>query len=119
MIEELKYLLEDFPGPANRSRCFTHILNLVVKSIMKEFDLPQFKKDGIADAELFKLAEDIEKEEAATIQDSEDTDDDVVDDNVEGWVDERFDMSEEELEELDEAVKPIRFLLTKVDRLSM
>jgi len=114
MIEELKYLLDDFPGSANRCRCFTHILNLVVKSIMKEFDLPPSKKDSIANTELFNLAEDIEKEEVATIQDLED-EDDAVNDNVEGWVDERLDMSEEDLEELDEAVKPVRFLLTKVN----
>jgi len=109
MIEELESLIENFPGPANHSRCFTHILNLVVKSIMKEFDLPQTKKDDIANEELFKLAGEIEEEEAAAIQDDED-----ADDNIEGWVDERLNMSEEELDELDEAVQPVRFLLTKV-----
>ena len=69
MIEELEFLLEDFPGAANHARCFTHILNLVVKSIMKHFDLPQGKKDVADEAtmELMKLAGDIEEEEAVTI----------------------------------------------------
>ena len=30
MIEELANLLDDFPGPANQTRCFTHVLNLVL-----------------------------------------------------------------------------------------
>ena len=41
MIDKLAKLLEEFPGAANRTRCFTHILNLVAKSIMKQFDLLQ------------------------------------------------------------------------------
>jgi len=34
MIAELENLLDEFPGAANQTRCFTHILNLVVKSIL-------------------------------------------------------------------------------------
>ena len=35
-------------------------------------------------------------------------------DNVEGWVDERDEMNAEELTALDNDVRPVRFLLTKV-----
>jgi len=45
MIEELAVLIDDFPGPANQTRCFLHILNLVVKSIIRQFDLPKKKKN--------------------------------------------------------------------------
>ncbi|TFK47878.1 hypothetical protein OE88DRAFT_1608415, partial [Heliocybe sulcata] len=38
MIKELPNLLPDFPGDANRVRCFLHIVNLVAKSILKLFD---------------------------------------------------------------------------------
>jgi hypothetical protein len=34
MIEHLSTLVENFPGAANQTRCFTHILNLVAKSIL-------------------------------------------------------------------------------------
>jgi hypothetical protein len=34
MIEELANVLDEFPGPANQTQCFLHILNLVVKSII-------------------------------------------------------------------------------------
>ena len=118
MIEELEFLLDDFPGAVNRARCFTHILNLVVKSIMKQFDLPLAKKDNITDEvmmELLRLAGDIEEEEVATIQDSEGSDDE--NDNTKGWIDERLNMSEEELDELEDAIQPVRFLLTKVSHL--
>jgi hypothetical protein len=71
MIRELQWMLLNFPGPANRARCFTHILNLVVKSIMQQFDVPksQAKKDNTDEVtkELFKLAGEIEEEEATEI----------------------------------------------------
>ena len=39
MVEHLATLIEDFPGAANQTRCFTHILNLVAKSILRQFDV--------------------------------------------------------------------------------
>ena len=118
MIEELESLLDDFLGAANHARCFTHILNLVVKSIMKQFDLPLAKKDNITDEvmmELLRVAGNIEEEEVAMIQDSEGGDDE--NDNTEGWIDEWLNMSEEELDELEDAIQPVHFLLTKVSHL--
>jgi hypothetical protein len=44
MVESLEGLINDFPGTANQTRCFLHTLNLVVKSILKQFDLPPKKK---------------------------------------------------------------------------
>ena len=38
MIDALAEELPAFPGGANRMRCFTHILNLVVKVILCQFD---------------------------------------------------------------------------------
>jgi len=49
MIAELANLLDDFPGPANQTRCFTHILNLIVKSVIRQFDLPKSKGEKILD----------------------------------------------------------------------
>lgn len=116
MIDELSNLLDEFPGPANQTRCFAHVLNLVVKSVIRQFDVPKAQADHVFDnatTELLKLAGDLENEEMQTLLDL-DGDDDTEDDNNEGWVDERTLMSEEELEELEETVQPIRLLLTKV-----
>ena len=44
MVEMLEVLIDDFPGAANQTCCFLHILNLVVKSILKQFDLPKSKE---------------------------------------------------------------------------
>jgi hypothetical protein len=114
MIEELAIQLDNFPGSANRVRCFAHILNLVVKSIMRQFDVPDKKKGEVVDdatRELHKLAGDIEGEDSLSqscVGDVESKD------NVEGWVDERDEMDADELTALDNDVRPVRFLLTKV-----
>jgi hypothetical protein len=115
MVEELEFLIHDFPGATNRARCLTHILNLVVKSIMQQFDEPKGNKDERVDdtmAEWLKLAAETEEEEEGNTADGN------GDDNVEGCVDERLMMSVEELKELGEAIKPICFLLTKVSHIT-
>ena len=127
MIEELANLLDDFPGPANQTRCFLHILNLMVKSIIWQFNLPKSKKASgdddeddptldAATAELLKLAGDIELEEQITASAG---DNEATDDDEEGWIDEHEDMMEDELKELAASVQPIRLLLTKVTSLIM
>jgi hypothetical protein len=116
MVKELANLIDEFPGPANQTRCFTHILNLVVKSIMSQFDLPKSKSSDVLNAgakELLALADSIDLEENESARDGEDG---VAgeDDNIEGWIDERALMDEDDLEALEESVEPVRVLLTKV-----
>ena len=114
MIAELATIIEDFLGAANQTCCFAHILNLVIKSILRQFDLPKNKAQEFLDdtsKELFELAGNIEQEDLET-RSSDGNDDD--DDNLDGWFDERNRMTEEELDELGAAVEPVRFVLTKV-----
>ena len=111
MIDKLEFLVQDFPGAANRARCFTHILNLIVKSIMRQFDAPKANKDDLIDdtmKEWLKLAAEAEEEEDCDVADGDSKD------NVKGWIDEHLTMSVEELKQLEEAIQPICFLLTKV-----
>jgi hypothetical protein len=66
MIEELAIQLDEFPGSVSQVQCFAHILNLVVKSIMHQFNVPDKKMGDIANEatwELHRLAGDIEREE--------------------------------------------------------
>ena len=58
--------------------------------------------------ELSKLAGDVDFEGDLMANDEGE------DDNVEGWVDEREEMTEDELRELSASVAPVRLLLTKV-----
>ena len=111
MIEELANLLDNFPGAANQTRCFTHILNLVVKSILSQFDLLKAKAN-IAD-EILTLADGLELEEEISAKEGE-KGEEGDDNNIEGWVDERGEMNEEQLEELEARIEPIQLLLIKV-----
>jgi hypothetical protein len=123
MFEVLEVLMDDFPGAANQTRCFLHILNLVVKSIIQQFDLPKSKKrsgsdnndvgnDGWDNDEateaLLRLAGDIDVEGDLMAEGDEE------DDNIDGWIDEHGEMTEDELKELSVSVAPVRLLLTKV-----
>jgi len=114
MIDTLAELVVAFPGAANRTRCFTHILNLVVKVMLRQFDVPKAKAGEALDAAsqaLADLAGDIEMEEAAMDQGGDDED---TDDREEGWVDPLYGMSQEEQEKLDVSVRPMRLMLVKV-----
>jgi len=117
MIEELADLLDDFPGEANRTRCFTHILNLVAKSIIKQFDVPKAHADDVLDdaaKELAALAVDLDIEERISREEpSGDGEDDEDEDNVDGWTDVRDGLSSEEREALDESLQPVRLVLVK------
>lgn len=66
MVEELSKLLPGFTGEVNQVRCFTHILNLVVKSLI-QFDAKADKDEAKKDADVRELAElacDLDTEEA-------------------------------------------------------
>jgi hypothetical protein len=116
MIEELKDLVAAFAGEASRTRCFAHIINLIAKSVIKQFDVPKAKAGEVMDdaiKELTALAGDIETEERVT-RDTANEDDEVEDDNVEDWVDELMTMSKDEKQELDNDIQPVRRVLVKV-----
>jgi hypothetical protein len=101
-----------------------HILNLVVKSIMHQFDVA-CNKNGKHDTtdertyKLMKLAGDIEMEELvtqteATEQHDEDKDEGPHHNNDEGWINKQAHMSEDKIDDLEDSIQPICFLLTKV-----
>lgn len=123
MIEELSNILEEFPGEANRSRCFTHVLNLSAKSVLRQFDLPKAKANvalSEAAAELAKLSVDLEVEERLTREakatDDDKDDEERGDDNVDGWIDELEELDEEERTRLEEEAVPVRLMLVKVSQ---
>src|SRR5258708_3012064 len=65
MIERLAELIDNFPGTANQTRCFTHILNLVAKSALHQFEAPKAKGiDSINDTmnELAAVSDELEDE---------------------------------------------------------
>lgn len=118
MVKTLKDLLEIFPGDSNRTCCFNHIVNLIAKSVIQQFDIPKAKGNQSFDhvlRELMVLAEDLDQEEVATREgECWSSEIDSEDDKLDGWVDEREDMSEMEQSELDDNIQPVRRVLVKV-----
>ncbi len=92
MVEELADLLNNFPGVANRTWCFTHILNLVAKSIIKQFDVLKTQANEVLNdtaKELAALAVDLDIEDQITYENLSDEGDDNGDEdnNLDGWTD--------------------------------
>ncbi|KAG2034883.1 hypothetical protein BDR03DRAFT_869208, partial [Suillus americanus] len=92
------------------TQCFLHIMNLMAKSLIYEFDT---KSGSSTDPELDKLTRNIEIEDTQTAgedpnkhQESEDND--------EGWVDELQLLEEAERKELMDSIHPVKLVLVKM-----
>jgi hypothetical protein len=66
MVASLAAELDNFPGEANMTRCFLHIVNLIAKTLIRVFDIPgtSKKRDELDKAEMVlrDLAENLEVE---------------------------------------------------------
>jgi hypothetical protein len=117
MVNELEDLLPDY-APSNRVRCFTHVLNLIAKSLLKQFDVVKKSKndDGLneEDHELLTLAENLEEEELTTADELIDNGEESNEDGMEDWVDEVGTLTAAERELLEESIRPVKMVLVKV-----
>jgi hypothetical protein len=124
MVEHLSTLVDNFPGAPNQTRCFIHILNLVAKSVLRQFNVA--KKSGLielddASKELALLAQELNLGSANDDNNNGNDGNDSNDSNVGdvgdvGDDDGDNEMSEEELAELEASLVPIQLMLTKVGR---
>jgi hypothetical protein len=120
MIDKLAELLENFLGPSNHTRCFLHIINLVAKTLLKQFDLPEkAAEDALDDAEkeLLDLADGLDHEPLASEMSASelgDEENEPQNDNMEGWVNKMQKLSEDECGELLDEIQPIKLVLVKV-----
>lgn len=126
MIEALAKILEKYPGACNRVRCFAHIINLVVKLILRQFDSTKRSKkrsknksDAPSDTdddlqleeELAAFKEELrEHEEERAMDEGEEDDDDLLEEDFE----EIELLLKDELARVAEGIKPIGTVLTKV-----
>jgi len=84
MIDCLRDIMKVFPGDANHSRCFNHVITLVAKRMVRQFNVnPKEANAELDEAEqaLRDLAEGIESEELM-MRGSQDADDEEDDDKV-------------------------------------
>jgi hypothetical protein len=127
MVTELAGSLPNWDA-SKRTRCFAHIINLVAKSLLKQFDVITGKKPAegekesaemdISDdeREFQELAAGLDEEERQMLEELDDADDDDMegDDDDIGWVDELADMNERDREDLLKKIKPVSWVLFKV-----
>ena len=118
MIEELIDQIGEFPGEANRTRCFNHIVALVAVRVVRQFDVPKkHNMDGTNDAEneLRELAEGSDIKEAVSQTEWESTEGDDKDD-VDGveWQDDETTVLDRDT--LNTSLKLGRMLMIKVCR---
>ena len=125
MVEHLSILVENFPGAPNQTRCFSHILNLVAKSVLRQFDAPKKKanedSDDLVEATsvLAELTRELELDESAEEdQEDEEGEDDSRADDADKEDNELHNecdgMLEDELLELEASLIPARLMLAKV-----
>lgn len=116
MVDKLEDLLPNFGGTASHTRCFLHTVNLIAKSLLREFDMTRL--DNVAedeDVELVDLSADVEREESdMAIPGEYDIEEEDSLDNEEGWVDEVALLAEDEQIELQRNIRPVKLVLLKV-----
>lgn len=141
MIDSLAAIMLDFPGEANRARCLAHIINLVVKVILRQFDVTKKKEknnipnnlnpdlamgapnlamdvDGgddepdITEGDIDELVRELDKEEKE--MDDADEADDEDSDKLLRDVENIEDAMEGEIKEVSKMAKPLCQVLFKV-----
>jgi hypothetical protein len=107
-----------FGGDTTQTRCFLHIVNLVAKSLLKQFEVPKNEAlafVGTAEEELREIGQGLEAEDEDTITENGASDPNADDsDNLDGWVDKVGELSDEEHDILQNNIHPINFVLAKV-----
>jgi hypothetical protein len=125
MVKELAKSLPNW-DVAKRTRCFAHIINLVAKSLLKQFDVVKKPAEGEEESadlnisdderEFQELAAGLDEEERQILEETDDADDDdmLENDDIAGWVDEVEEMDEEDREDLLKNIRPVSRVLFKV-----
>ena len=132
MVENLAKIVFDFPGDANRARCLAHIVNLVVKIMLCQFDMSKKKgkkdvpkdnpkKEGssedneneMTEQDVDELVRGLDKEEKEMYE-GDNEDDNEESDKVLRDVKELEVVLEEELKEVVNLAKPVCQVLYKV-----
>ncbi len=121
MTDALADALPEFQGTFARTRCFLHILNIVAKAILKQFDVKDVPDaEALVDddvRQLAELAQELESEEATTRGEMREAEgEDIVPDDQDdaSWVDEVETMTDDEQEEYERSIRPVKMVLVKV-----
>lgn len=113
MIRELAELVPGFEGEVSHIRCFLHVINLVAKSLIHQFDMRGGQTD-VQDDEQQELTNEADMEDLPSDAADESDDGGAAADNDDGFVDEveRMDEAEKELHKY--TIRPVEVVLVKV-----
>jgi hypothetical protein len=114
MIDELAVELPNYGGRAGHTRCFLHTVNLVAKSVLREFDV---KKGDGGEGESWddQESDGVGKgDDEGLAGDTSDASENDNDDDIDGLVDAATILNAEEQRELQSSVRPVKDALAKV-----
>ncbi len=120
MVDELVDRVPQFGGATSCTRCFLHIINLVAKLIIHQFDVKKKDLDAVFDGDaqeiqgLDEQAIEGEEKEFTDSEDYEELQDRLLKDNNDRWIDEVELLSEKEYNTLEETIRPVKLALAKV-----
>jgi len=101
MIRELEKLVPSFTGFAGHTCCFLHIVNLVAKSLIRQFDAKTTIEGDTELAEWAKELADEQDEFQKGYGNDNNNNNKVADDDEDGMVDETIELMEDEQNELE------------------
>jgi hypothetical protein len=113
IVRELSEKVPAFRGATTHTCCFLHTVNVVAKSLIREFDIKKCDADQ-ALAEVDNV-DDEESEDEEEVDDS-DTADAELKDNDEGWVNEVELLEPDERKALEREIRPMKLALVKVGK---
>ena len=121
MIEELGERLLTFHGEQGHMHCFLHIVNLMAKLLIQQFDMSKKAADielnvkNDATQQLKAMAEETDEPSGTKGIDLKDEEEDEIEvENNEGWIDELGALSEAEYKQLIAVILLVKLALVKV-----
>ncbi|KAF8550526.1 hypothetical protein OG21DRAFT_397980 [Imleria badia] len=130
MVNKLSDRIPSFGGATSHTWCFLHVVNLVAKSFIHQFDVSKKEADAAlngggpreAAEALAELSAEVENEDGMASGEIEqrnpDGDGETEIDNDDGWTDEVGLMGEDEREEFTLTILPIKLALAKIRKLA-
>ena len=112
MVDELGETLTAFGGEAAHMQCFLHVVNLVTKSLIQQFDMHKMEADVALNENNQKIEPYKHEDGCNKLNDS--NEDGLCDENDKGWIDEVDRLSEDEQDKLTVAILPVKLALVKV-----